>query len=268
MASSASSFPDGIAVENRHITVGGRSHDVEIPQRYYDFSFILAHFPAPTRRVRRLLPNDSLEPVEVVPGIAVVSLAAFQYRRMATLDPYNEIAVMVPVRYEPDSRVPFLPLLFPDSYGVGFWVHHLPVTTDEACDVGVAVWGLPKVVAGITFDDIGWMQRCELREQNELVLTLSAKTAETRLEYRPFYAFSLLNGELVKSLVDTRGQYHAWSVPGRASFTLGTHEVAETLREVEVENVAVAGLFAFTAKSRLHPGTVVPGRPLTAVDTL
>jgi hypothetical protein len=249
-------FPDGIAVQEYQVTIGGRVRTVELPQRYYDWSFILTHFPAPTRRVREFLPDDRLVPVELVPGIAAVSLAAFEYRRMATLRPYNEFAVMVPVRYKPDRNIPLLPMLWPDRYDVGFWVHHLPVTTQEACDVGIAVWGFPKIVAEIEFRDIGWMRQCEVREDGERVLTLSAMMGETRHEARPFYAFSVLNGDLLRTLVDTRGQYYTWYVPGRASFSLGRHDVSEALRELEVENLAIAGLFAFNAKSRLHPGTV------------
>lgn len=250
-------FPDGITVEHRKVTVGGRTRAVEMPQRYYDWSFIMTHFPASTRRVRELVPDDHLVPVEIAPGIAIVTLAAFEYRRMATLAPYNEVAVMVPVRYKPDWNVPFLPMLWPDHYEVGFWVHHLPVTTREACDVGIGVWGFPKVVADIKFRDVGWMRQCRLREDGEHVLTLSATMGQTRYEARRFHAFSVRDGDLLKTLVDTRGQYHAWSMPGRASVAFGRHEVADELRGLEVKNIAIAGLFAFSTKSRLHPGKVV-----------
>jgi len=250
-------FPDGIPVDKKTITVGKHTLSVELPQRYYDWSFIMTHFPAPTSRVRELLPDDCLVPVEIVPGLAVVTLAAFEYRRMATLAPYNEFAVMVPVRYEPDWNIPFLPLLDPDHYDVGFWVHHLPVTTQEACDVGIGVWGFPKVVAEIGFRDVGWVRHCDVWEDGEHVLTLSSAMGETRREARRFYAYSVLEGELVKTLVDTRGEYYAWNVPGRASFELGTHRVADELRDLEVQNFAIAGLFAFTTRSRLHPGTAV-----------
>jgi len=177
--------------------------------------------------------------------------------RMATLAPYNEFAVMVPVRYGPDWNIPFLPLLDPDHYDVGFWVHHLPVTTQEACDVGIGVWGFPKVVAEIEFRDVGWVRECDVWEDGEHVLTLSSAMGETRREARRFYAYSVLEGELVKTLVDTRGEYYAWNVPGRASFELGTHRVADELRDLEVQNFAIAGLFTFSTRSRLHPGTAV-----------
>jgi len=253
-------FPDGIPVTIQPVTVGGRGRpvlDFELPQRYYDWSFIMAHFPAPTRSVETLVPVEGLEPVQIVPGLAVISLAAFEYRQMATLSAYNEVAIMVPVRYRPSPNIPLLPLLCPDEYDVGFWVHPLPVDTQEACDVGVQVWGLPKVVAKITFEDVGWMRRCQLEEDGQHVLTLSAAMGETRLESRRFYAYSVLNGRLLKALVDTRAQYHAWSVPGGASVTLGTHQIARTLRELFLQTTAFAGLFAFTAKSRLHPGDLV-----------
>lgn len=253
----AATFPDGVALTTRQFAVGRREYDMTLPERYYDWSFIMAHFPAPTRLVTSLLPSDALQAVEVVPGTAVVTLAAFEYRRMAQLKPYNEVGIMVPVRHRPASRVPLLPLLLPERYDVGFWVHHLPVTTREACDVGIGLWGLPKVVAEIEFSDVGWTRRCELREDGQHVLTLSSAMAETRLETRRFHAFSVLDGTLLRSLVDTRAHYHAWYVPGRASFTLGTHPVADELRSLEVRRLAIAGLFAFTARSRLHLGTAV-----------
>lgn len=263
-SSGSAAFPDGIPVTLQSILVEGTERPVELPQRYYDFSFIMAHFPAPTRRVGTLLPTASLEPVEILPGLAVITIAAFEYRRMATLAPYNEVAIMVPVRHEPDRNIPLLPLLWPESYDVGFWVHHLPVSTEEARVAGVTVWGLPKVLATIAFEDLGWMRRCELGEDGQHVLTLTSATGETRLESRPFYAYSMLNGQLLKSLVDTRGQYHAWYVPGRASVELGRHPVASTLRDLDIQTIAVAGLFTFTTKSRLHPGQVLPAVPSEA----
>ena len=62
---------------------------------------------------------------------------------------------------------------------------------------------------------------------------------------------------LLRSLVETRAQYYAWNVPGAASFTLGRHPVAQELKELGMRNLAVAGLYASAARSRLYPGTPV-----------
>ncbi|HWO89848.1 MAG TPA: acetoacetate decarboxylase family protein [Gemmatimonadales bacterium] len=250
-------FPDGVAVGVQPIVVGGVPEPFEVPQRYYEFSFTMAHFPAPTRLVRALLPDDSLQPVQIVPGLAVITIAAFEYRVMATLKPYKEVAIMVPVRHQPERNPPALPLLWPEAYDVGFWIDHLPVTTEQAQVAGVTVWGLPKVLATITFEDVGWMRRCRLREDGQDVLVFSAPTGETRFESRAFHAYSLLNGTLLRTLVDTRGQYRASNVPGCASLELGSHPVASRLRATRVQNIAVAGLFGFTVKSILYPGQPV-----------
>lgn len=252
-------FPDGVAVGVRPIVVDGVPEPFEVPQRYYDFSFTMAHFPAPTRLVRALLPDEGLQPVQIVPGLAAITVAAFEYRVMATLSPYNEVAVMVPVRYRPGRNPPLLPWLWPEAYDVGFWIDHLPVTTEQARVAGVTVWGLPKVLGEIIFEDVGWTRRCRLREDGRDVLVLSAATGETRFEARAFHAYSRLNGMLLESLVDTRGQYHASLGPGSASLELGSHPVASRLRATRVQNVAVGGLFGFTVKSVLHPGQPATG---------
>jgi hypothetical protein len=257
MALTPTTFPDGIDVVPKTFTLDGHTWTVEVPQKYYDWSFIMAHFPASAARVRALIPTDTLQPVELLPRVAVVTLAAFEYRHPATLAPYNEVGIMVPVRYKPTSKIPLLPLLWPDHYDVGFWIHHLPVTKEEARAAGVHFWNFPKVVAEITFRDVGWMRECELREKGQHVLTLSAPVGETRTESRQFYAFSVMNGQVLKTLVDTRAPYYAWNVPGQASFELGDHEVAQQLRDLEVQNLAIAGLYATSARSRLHPGAVL-----------
>jgi hypothetical protein len=253
-------FPDGIGVIKKPVM--GQRDPIELPQRYYDFNFIMAHFPAPIWGVRKLLPDDdTLVPVEIVPGLAIVSLAGFEYRQMKTLQPYNEVAVMVPVRHQPETRIPLLPLLWPDEFEVAFWVYHLPVTTQEACAAGLTIWNLPKVVAKITFEDVGWMRHCTLEEDGQHVLTLRSRIDETQFDERAFYALSIQKGKLLRSLVDTQAEYHAWFTPGGASFELGTHPVARRLRSVGIWNIAVAGLYASSARSRLHEGVALPRRP-------
>lgn len=252
MAAPEADFPEGVPEKN--VPVGGQPFTV--PQFYYDWSFFLAHFPASAREVRKLLPTG-LKAVEIIPGTAVVSLAAYEYRKARTLQPYNEAAILVPVRHAPKSNVPLLPLLWPEDYDVGFWVHYLPVDTQQARDAGKQVWGFPKVIADITFKDVGWMRKCTVRQDGERVFTFSSSVAETRAESRPFYAFSVLGGKLLKTLIDTRGQYHVWSFPGGASFELGTHRVAGELRTMKIRNVGLSGVYATSARSRLHAGEEV-----------
>jgi len=128
----------------------------ELPQRYYDWSFMLAHFPASARAISRLLPEDAgLEPVTIAPGIGIVSLAAFEYRKLVSLEAYNEMGVMFPVRLRPTLSLPSVPLFRPEWFAdLGFYIWQLPVNKDDAREAGVRLWGFPKSLAEITFADV------------------------------------------------------------------------------------------------------------------
>ena len=80
----------------------------------------------------------------------------------STIGPYNEIGIGVPCRLDPVLNIPLLPALFDRFFAVGFYVHYLPVTTQIAYDAGVDVWGLPKFVATIEFEDTPTHRRCLL----------------------------------------------------------------------------------------------------------
>src|ERR1035441_3540784 len=141
---------------------------IELPIRYQDWSAIMAHFPVPEAAVRKLLPSSRLKPVLFVPGTAILSMVAMEYRQIIGLAPYNEFGIMVPVLYEPKVSIPGFPLLFPHWFKkAGLYVHHLPVTTQAAYELGIEVWGYPKIVAEIVFEDIGQARRCRLRAEGK-----------------------------------------------------------------------------------------------------
>src|SRR5262249_52490039 len=99
---------------------GGRRHQIEIPQRFPDWTLPLGPLlSGPSRGagppIRRFLPADSgLEPVTIFPGIGLVTLAGFDYRRPQTLKPYQEAGVMFAVRYRPMVSLPAVPLFRPE----------------------------------------------------------------------------------------------------------------------------------------------------------
>ena len=120
-------FFAGVNIQEVELSTGVR---IGLPRRYYDWSGILAHFPVPAAAVRKLLPTNKLKPAQLVPGIAMLSLMAIEYRKIADVPPYNEFAIMVPVLYEPTVNIPGLPLVLPHWFKrFGLYVHHMPVTT-------------------------------------------------------------------------------------------------------------------------------------------
>jgi len=249
-------FISEATIEEVTLTTGMR---IGLPVRYYDWSWISALFPAPVAKVLRLLPSKKLKPILLMPGTTMVALTAFEYRKIADVEPYNEFAISIPVQYGAAVNVPGLPLFFhpvlsPQWYRkLGMYVLHLPVTTQAARDFGVEIWGYPKFIAEISFEDAGEMRRCRLRAEGKDIVTLEIKKLATKDRSISFYTYTVQNGRLLRTLVQTQGQYSITRFPGGASFTLGDHPVAEELKALGLGKTAVGRFYAPQVKSLLHP---------------
>jgi hypothetical protein len=249
----SSGFFKNVRPVRQKIEVAGRVHEIELPQRYYDWEFMMAHFPASASGLRAALPSAKLAPVEIVPGLGVLSVAAFEYRRAEDLAPYNEVAVMTPVRLQPGVNLPALPLLFPDWFAdLGFYIFHLPVTTQQSCDVGVGFWNFPKTVADIAFDEDAATRTCRWRADGADVLALTVSKAATRDVSINFTAYPVKDGDILTTLVQTHGRYFITNLPGGARLALGDHAVASRLRGLRPWRLAIGRTYATGAESLLN----------------
>ena len=245
------SFFARVKIEQIELSTGVR---IGLPVRYYDWSAIMAHFPVPVSAVRKLLPTSKLKPAQLLPGTAILSMVAMEYRQIADVAPYNEFGIMVPALYEPTVNIPGLPLLFPHWFRrFGLYVHHLPVTTQVAYDFGVEIWGYPKIVAEISFEDVGQVRRCRLRAGGKDIVTLEVKKLATRTKSMNYYSYTVKDGQLLRTLIQTQGEYGIARFRGGASYTLGDHAIAEELRALGIAKTAVECLYARQVQSMLHP---------------
>lgn len=250
-------FFAGVEIKETILSTGVR---IWLPIRYYDLSWINAIFPAPAAKVQRLLPSNKLKPILLAPGIAVVALSGFEYRK-SDLNPYNEFVVAIPVQYEPLVNIPGLPLLFhpvlsPQWYRkFGMYVHHLPVTTQLALDSGVEIYGYPKFIAEISFEETDDMRRCRLRAEGKEIVVLEVKKSATKARSISFYTYTVKNGQLLRTLIQTQGQYCITRFPGGASYTLGDHPIAEELKTLGMGKTAMGRIYAPQLQSLLHPAS-------------
>jgi hypothetical protein len=244
-------FFAGVEVEQVELSSGLR---VGLPVCYYDWASIMAHFHAPTPAIRKLLPTDRLKPAQLRPGTAILSMVAMEYRQVADIGAYNEFAIMVPVLYEPAINIPGLPLLFPQWFRrLGFYIHHLPVTTQASYDAGVEIWGYPKFVAEISFEDLADVLRCRLRAEGKDIVTLEMEKLATRDKPLDIYTYSVKDGQLLRTLVQAKGQVCIARNRGGASYILGDHPIAEELRALGMGDTAVECQYAPQVQSLLHP---------------
>jgi Acetoacetate decarboxylase (ADC) len=244
-------FFAGVSVEDTELSTG--SH-IGLPVRYYEWSAMMAHFPAPAAALRKLLPSPRLRPAELVPGTGIVSLAAMEYRRIADVEPYNEFGIMVPVLYEPTVNVPALPLLAPDRFErFGLYVHHLPVTTQEAYVFGVEIWGYPKFLAEISFEETDRARRCRLSAEGKAIATLEVRKSTTKARPMDLFSYTVKDGLLLRTRIQAEGQLSTARLRGGACCDLGDHPIAEELRAVGMGRTAVERLYAPQVQSMLHP---------------
>ena len=243
-------FFAGVEVERMELPSG---RVMELPVRYYDWSAMMAHFPAPVAKLRELLPSQRLKPALLTPGTGLLTLAAFEYRDLACFPPYNELAIGIPVQYEPAVNIPALPLLRQQWFSTfGLYIHHLPVTTQEAYEFGVEVWGYPKFLAEISFEETEQVRRCFLHADGKDILTLEVEKLRTKKESLDYYSYTVKGGQLLRTHIEVQGEAGMVRLRGGATFALGDHPIADQLGALNIGEKAAECLYAPRVQSMLH----------------
>jgi len=210
---------------------------VPLPTFYHDAMAIQVSLLASADRVRSFLPSPRLHPLRVAPGRCAVAIAAFSFRE-TDLGPYNEVLVGIPVTLDERSpqfsgilrSLPELPMIF---------VHRLPVTTERARAPGINFLATPKFLADITFEETDEWVRCRLAEQGVDILSLEVRKGELENAER-WHAqmITAREGYLLRWgwLESEQGKRESRG-SSDARLELGTHLIAEELREMQVGRV-------------------------------
>jgi len=244
------SFFSGIKPEYRQLSTGSQ---FAVPWCVYECTAMMASFPASTVKVKELLPSKRLEPVQLVPGRAIIAVAAIEYRQHSDEKPFNEVSIMIPVIYQPRVNVPGIPLVFPEWFKrFGLYVYQIPVTTREAQVPGLEIWGVPKSIADITFRDSDEARSCTLSADGRDVLTLSVKKLLTRRKRSNYWLYGVKDGRLLRFLNETQGYYGKARFARGASLELGSHPTAERLKALNIGTAAAEYLYVTGMQSVLH----------------
>ncbi|MFF8479293.1 acetoacetate decarboxylase family protein [Streptomyces sp. NPDC015414] len=133
------------------ITVDSPIGSTLTPNFYYTMSTARLTMVAPSRAIRARLPEE-LSPLEIVPGLGLVSVMFFRYD-VCDIDFYTEAAVGIAVKPARHGKLGFFDLVSGlknehlDSY-----VLSLPVNSDIAQVRGHDGYGFPKWVTGLDVD--------------------------------------------------------------------------------------------------------------------
>ena len=222
----------------------------KLPVFYYDNTSMTAVFTASTRKVRALLPDPKMKPLELLPGRCAVTFSAFEYRD-TDIDPYNEFSIAFMMTYH-QHAVPGVGLLrgmMNRSFEAYVW--KLPVTTEIARWGGVELYGYPKFVADIDFTRTSDKLSCRLASQGQHILTLEGNVLRTApakvLRYR---AYSMKEGLPLCANVYTNPLEFAQSMsPKAVGLQLGNHEIARQLRDLDLS--ATPLMYQYCPKNEL-----------------
>jgi len=202
---------------------------------------------------RKLLPSRELDVVEIFPNQALFSIAMIDYRDN-DLGDYNEVSLAFFVRRKgekPALGIPFLGSVV-DYFktSLATWIWKLPVNQSFTCEAGSGIWGFPKTVEQIDFEDAGGRRTCRLVMDGQHVLTLSVPRGGTRtLAETPMTTYSYIDGALHRTRFDAASTGVGFGLGG-ADLILGSHPIADTLRELGLPRTALMSVWMEHQRAR------------------
>lgn len=217
------------------MTMKDLSLEGKLPVFYYDNTAMTAIYTASTGKVKSLLPVSDMHPVEAWPGRALVAFTAFEYRK-TDIDPYNEFSIsfLIAFRKKVLPAITVMSMMARRSFAAYVW--QLPVTTERARKGGVDMYGYPKFIADIVFSHENDRLVCTLSEGGKNILVLKGQKLKTAAEKaNRFKTYSIKDGvPLVANVYMNPIEFARSSSSAAAQLSLGTHDIAQKLKEIDL----------------------------------
>lgn len=206
-------------MDGQSYTIEGR--EVTLPVRVGDAAIAFASWLVPMRVAREIVADERVQLVRILPGRAMLSLAAIEYREN-DLGAYNELAIAF-VAQTDRAR---------GRQGIGSYIHRLPVTTSFSREAGRRIWGLPKTVDAIDIRDVGDRRSARLTVDGTHSLTLTVKMTGARsFTDAPQAALARLDGVIRRTPFRASGSGLGFRLGG-AAIELGAGPIADELRRL------------------------------------
>ena len=204
------------APASRSFTLGG--HQFKVPIHYRRLDCFFAIFGADTDALKRLLPSLRLRPIPIWPGRSLLALNAFNYLD-TDIGPYGEFSVGIPCSLARPAKWP----------AFGIYIHRLPVTSELGKVAGIEVWGYPKFVCEMQFQNTGMVNSVKLSRDGKTILELSIKKAGLGIGAAVnLNTFTVKDGVILQTRIMSSSVVRV-SPNGLAALKLGDHEMAAEL---------------------------------------
>lgn len=206
--------------------------NIGMPVVVRDASSLAGTWLVDTAKAREMIPGAAFEPVELFPGKAILSLAAIDYRDN-DLGDYNEISIAFFVRPRGQSGgIPYLGTLIDLIRSrVCTYIQWLPVDQSFTRDAGDGIWGFPKTVETIDYENIGGKVSAKLVADGKQVLRLSGSSSGSqKIPEATMTTYTYIEGQPHATAFTSRSSDVGLRVGGGIELEFGDHPFADQLR--------------------------------------
>jgi hypothetical protein len=137
---------------------------------------------------------------------------------------------------------------------ISFWSWHRPAGPLARVSAGMEIWGYPKFLAEITFEETAESLRCRLRAEGKEIITLEGEKLATKPSTTDWPTYTVKDDELLWTRTHVQGEMGVWARRGGATYTLGDHPIADELRSLDLGEKAVQYIYGPHLQSLLWPG--------------
>ena len=206
---------------------------VDLPCLVARASSATATFLVDAAAAQAMISEDCFQVAELFPGKALCSIACIDYQEN-DLGDYNEVSVAFFVRKRGESGgVPYLSTAIDFFRGrLATYIHWLPVTQSFTQEAGSTIWGFPKTIESIHFEEQSGEIACSLESEGRHVLTLAMpKNGARRLPDQAMETFTLIQNVPHRTAFVSGADEVGIRLSG-ARLTLGDHPYADALRSL------------------------------------
>jgi hypothetical protein len=244
--------------------------NVELPILYYDVNLMLIYYFVEKEKASFFLKDTDLEPLQFYNGKSLVIIAMFEYQD-TSVGIYNEVGIAIGVK-EKNKRVllPTIQLIKlmlksnPAAIPIGFYVAHLPVTTQKANIAGREIWGYPKFVTDIPlkFDIENSQFYGSVKDPNNKKSIFEVQGSLKGFITIPAFdiiTYTYLENQLIRTIINVAGNFKlSFNNSYRLTNIESSHPMAQTLKLLGIENKnSYAIMYSTNWQSRLNKGSIV-----------
>jgi hypothetical protein len=223
------------------------SKDFSFPTFYNNVSCGIGIFMCSYEKALQLLPHPSMKPVKMPGERAVVVFSCYEYKNVMNMNPYNEIAMTIPLLMDGGLSVPILPLVSKAFKNFGYHVFSMPVTSEENRIRGQKLWGIPKVT-----------ERLDIKQKDGFSTTVAFDSNDREyfrlripMDGKPQsfdetgHLYSIRDNDIIKAQTNFKGDFKVNKHMGlllskdkksnSPLLTLGDSPRAEVLKSLEIE---------------------------------